>query len=267
MIRSTARSLLLATLVAGLLAACSPTAPAASPASGVALTAAERAWLGTHGPLTVAAFPDYPPFSSLDDAGRPVGFSIEVWELVAERIGATLEIAAVPFPDQIAGVRSGRFDSAAGFLVLPSRTETFAFTTPYYRVTTGIYVRPDDADRTTIPSLAGLTVAVVEDDSSQVTAEAAGLETVVVDSYEESLLAVADGRAGAAIMDLPVADFYNAKNDLAGKVVRAGEPVPAGDVALPVRKDQTVLLGILDKALASIDAAEIDALLAKWVGR
>jgi hypothetical protein len=54
---------------------------------------------------------------------------------------------------------------------------------------------------------------------------------------------------------------------LSDLVVQAGQPLDDGVMTLPVQKDDTVLLGILDKGMASISDAEIQAIRDRWMSR
>ncbi len=50
------------------------------------LTVSERAWLEKKGVLNIGVFEDYPPFGFLDDTKRPVGMSIDYWNLLARKL-------------------------------------------------------------------------------------------------------------------------------------------------------------------------------------
>jgi hypothetical protein len=49
--------------------------------------------------------------------------------------------------------------------------------------------------------------------------------------------------------------------------VQAGQPPDDGVMTLPVRKDDTVLLGTLNQGMASIDDAEMLAIRDAWMSR
>jgi hypothetical protein len=54
---------------------------------------------------------------------------------------------------------------------------------------------------------------------------------------------------------------------LSDSVVQAGQPPDDGVMTLPVRKDDTVLLGTLNQGMASIDDAEMLAIRDTWMSR
>jgi len=65
-----------------------------------------------------------------------------------------------------------------------------------------------------------------------------------------------------------VADYYINEFDLADSVKAAGgDPVASGDMTLPVRKDDTVLLGILDKGISMVGDSEFEGIYERWTSR
>ena len=89
----------------------------------------------------------------------------------------------------------------------------------------------------------------------------------MVAAYPEAIKAVGAGKAQATIMDELPADYYISRFGLSDRVVKAGQPLDDGVMTLPVQKDDTVLLGILNKGMASISDAERQAIRDKWMSR
>lgn len=239
-----------------------------TPGERITLTAEEQAYLKDLGTLQVGSFNNYAPFSFLDESGEPVGIAADYWELVADQLGVTVEYFPSPISEQIASLRSGDLDTLQGIFVLPEREEWFAFTAPYLTIQNRIYVDKQRVTASTLEDLKaqGLVVAVVAADSSLMNANEAGLETLVVPGYEEAVDALAAGDAQAMILGELVAEYYIAAKDLGGRLGAVGEPVYEGAMGLPVQKDDTILLGILNKAVAALDGAG-ENLKADWLGR
>ena len=238
--------------------------PAASPGS---LTAAEQDWLAQKGTLQIGAFNDYPPFGFVDASGQAVGMAVDYWNLVAERLGVAVAFTPELFADQLDGLKQGRFDSLEGIFPLPEREQWFAFSRAYFTIDTRLYVGAAYTGHKTLKSLKGLKVAVVDGDSGQQLAVAAGLPTVVVKGYPEAIKAVAAGVAQATILDELVGDYYIQQFKLANRVKAVGEPVASGDMTMPVRKDDTMLLGILNKGIEMVGDSEFEGIYEKWMGQ
>jgi len=273
--------LVAATLAAGLLAAAcggddgasspSPAAssPAASSASGPTLTAEEQAWLGETKELAVGAFDDYPPFSFVpDEGGEPAGIAIDYWTLLGERLGVEIAFSPTTFSNQLDWLKTGKVDSLTGIFPLEERKQWFAFTQPWMAVDTRIFVDAGNKDATTLDELKArdLTVAVVKDDSGQSIADDAGLKTLVVEGYNQAVEAVGTGDAQAAILDEPVGVFYAKEFGYDGEVMAVGDPVASGMMTLPVDKENTMLLGILEKGIGMIGDSEFEGIYEKYMG-
>jgi len=247
-----------------------PPAPSASASGASALTSAEQAYLTQKGTLQIGAFNDYPPFGFVDKSGKPVGIAVDYWKLVAQRLGVQVAFTPVLFADQLAGLRQGRFDSLQGIFPLAERKQWFDFSRPYFAIDTRIYTVAGAADLTTLQALKGakgLKVAVVKGDSGQQIAHAAGLKTLVVKGYPQAVKAVASGAAQAMILDQMVADWYIKEFKVGARVKAVGKPVATGLMTMPVRKDDTVLLGILDKGIAMVGDSEFEGIYEDWMGK
>ena len=245
----------------------SPSASASPAASPGSLTAAEQEWLAQKGTLQIGAFSDYPPFGFADESGQAVGIAADYWKLVAERLGVEVAFTPVLFADQLEGLKQGRFDSLEGIFPLPEREQWFAFTRAYYMIDTRIYVDAAHTGSTTLKSLKGLKVAVVDGDSGQQLADDAGLSTLVVKGYPQAIRAVAAGAAQASILDELVGDYYIKELKLAKKVKAVGKPVASGEMTMPVRKDDAMLLGILNKGIEMVGDSEFEGIYEKWMGQ
>jgi ABC-type amino acid transport substrate-binding protein len=268
-------ALAVAVLVAAAsLAACgsssggSGTSGGSSPAatSSSALTADEQAWLADKGTLTVGAFNDYPPFGFVDSGGQAAGIAVDYWKHLAEHLGVQVQFKPEQFDSQLNDLKAGAVDSLQGIFPLESRKQWFAFTGPYLDIPTRIYT--DGATgATSLDALKGMKVAVVKGDSGQELADDAGLRTLVVAGYPEAVKAVAKGKAQAAILDQLVGDYLINKLGYQDKVHASGAPVADGQMTLPVKKDDTMLLGILRKGQQMVSEDEVNEFVQKWVGK
>jgi ABC-type amino acid transport substrate-binding protein len=250
--------------------ASSVASPAASPPAGTPqLTAEEKAWLADTKELAVGAFSDYPPFSFVPKAGgEPKGIAIDYWKLLGSRLGIKIAFSPTTFSNQLEWLKTGKVDSLTGIFALPERKQWFAFSRPWMEIDTRIFTDAKHRDATTLKKLKAqdLMVAVVKDDSGQSIADAAGLKTLVVPGYDDAVKAVGTGKAQAAILDEPVGVYYAKEFGYNGDVAAVGKPVAAGMMTLPVLKDNTMLLGILDKGITMIGDSEFEGIEGKYMG-
>lgn len=131
--------LVLAALVLG---ACAPAAPQATeaPAQPAATQAPAQPAGESHldkikaaGVIRVGTSADYPPFESVDSAGKKVGFDIDLMEELAKRLGVKVEWVDMPFDSLIAAVQEGKIDAAiSAFNYSEERDEKIDFTEAYF---------------------------------------------------------------------------------------------------------------------------------------
>jgi ABC-type amino acid transport substrate-binding protein len=84
------------------------------------------------GGLRVNVPSDSPPWSSLDDSGRPNGFDVQVARRIGARLGVDVEFTSFPMDEVLSGAWDDRWDVAMGHLVAgDERTQTLQLTQPY----------------------------------------------------------------------------------------------------------------------------------------
>jgi cyclohexadienyl dehydratase len=157
---------------------------------------------------------DYAPFSHVDDAGRRVGFDVDVARAYAADRG--LEIEWVPFrwPELAADLAAGRFDVAmSGVTVRPERSAAGRFSLPV----------AESGAVALVPAASGLDLASLEAPGVRLAVNAGGhLEratrarfpgatVLAVPDNGRVLDALAAGRADAAITDTREAGRWQAR--------------------------------------------------------
>lgn len=239
---------------------------ACSPKAKDPLTPEERAWLEKKGVINIGVFEDYPPFGFLDEAKQPVGMSIDYWNLLAQKLNLKAKFSPASFGKQLKGLESGELDSLAGIFPLAERQQSFDFTKSFYALNTNLFIAPGLNHVTSLKNLPFVPVGVVEGDSSQEVAKQAGLEMKVFTSYQETVMALANGQVKAIILDDPVVAYYTQVKGLAGKIRKIPDPVAQGWMTLPVKKGNIQLLNILNKGMSLVSPQEWQTVEQKWVG-
>ncbi len=234
--------------------------------TGDVLTPAQRVWLARKGTIQVGVFQNYPTFGFLNEAGEPVGLSIDYWNWLAAKLNFRVQFHPAPFDKQLQGLENGQFDSLAGLCPSPERRARFDFSAPFYTINTCIYVTPARSGVKTRADLKGLKVGVVEGDSSQDLAKEANLTSVSFPTYVNTVMALANGKVQAIILDTPVVDYFIKKNGLQDKIRRIKAPVARSQMSLPVKRGNAMLLGILNRGLALMTPKERQQIEKKWSG-
>ena len=134
------RRSMLGALGFGLLAASLALSPAANaqqtPQGGILADVLKR------GVLRVATIGGNPPYSSLGPDGKPVGYDIDIANLLAEQLKLKIEFTIVDSPGRITALQTKRADvTFANFTANVERSKVIAFTDPYL-VVGSIYMVP-----------------------------------------------------------------------------------------------------------------------------
>lgn len=99
----------------------------------------------------------YPPFQYIDDSGKMVGFEVDLWTAIAERLGVKIEVTSVAFDSMIPGVQSGRWDvSMEGITDNAERQQVVSFVDYGYTTSSAYVLEEKGADISDHLSLCGL---------------------------------------------------------------------------------------------------------------
>ena len=264
-----ALSLLMALLMVLSLAACSNTAGTdASQASGAAEAgseAAEKDLLTTikeRGTLIIATEGSWAPWTYHDENDNLVGLDVEIGQLIADGLGVKAEFAETNWEAILSGVSSGRFDIACnGVGYSEERAKSYTFSDPYVYDRTVLVVREDNTDINSFEDLKGKTTTNSPNSLYAALTESYGATVTYVDTLNETLAMVTDGRVDATVnAEVSVNDYMKEHPDAPLKVVDKSEGAP---IAFPVRKDASTetfiqeVNRILEEARQSGRLAEI----------
>lgn len=234
------------------------------------LSTIERKWLREHPVIRVSSEADYPPFD-YRIGGKPTGYSVELVEILAERLGVELEYVQDTWANLLKLAENKQLDLIHTIFKYPKKREEYLeFTRPYKEVINVIVVRNDIGGIHQLEDLKNQRVAVVTGDSlvaavRQVVPEE---QLVYFDSYQKALQSVSAGKTDAALTELPTA-VYHIRNSLLNNLVITGKTDALGGrdqrYRLAVRKDWPIFASILDKALNSLSIQEYRRLEEKWL--
>ncbi len=246
------------------------TAPKERFPSQLALTSEERAFLAKHPVIRVHNEMDWPPLNYNVD-GQPRGLTIDIMNRLAEISGFTVEyVHGYTWDELETMLREKRLDVLGNIVPTESRKEYILFTDPYIHMYQGLAVKRGDEGYTNFDDLKGRTIAV-ERGFFQVgllREHYPDIKLLELDSSEECLLAVAEGRANAVIGAAPTMDHLIRERFITGltTVVIVNNPVfESARLAFGVRKDWPELETILSKALAAMGPEELASIKHRWL--
>ncbi|MHB8895009.1 MAG: ABC transporter substrate-binding protein [Candidatus Geothermincolia bacterium] len=188
------------------------------------------------------------------NAGKPTGFSAELAQAIAGKVGLKLEVALLPFSDLFSRLTADICDIAmSAITITPERKLDMDFSEPYFSSGQSLLVRTGS----TIAGesdLKGKNVGVIKGTTNQKLAEKVpGVGQVMVfDGKPEMFDALIDGKLDAVIVDTPFAQ-YNVKST--GKTSIAKVLTTGEQYGIAVKKGNSRLL---EKINAAMDAIRKD---------
>lgn len=221
--------------------------------AGAAQAEMKKVRIGTEGA--------YPPFNSVDTAGKLVGFDIEIGEALCAKMKVECTFVAQDWDGIIPALLAKKYDLIlASMSITDERKEKVAFTIPYY-LTPGNFIAPKDTKITEITpaALKGKTIG-----AQSSTTGATYLEDKYKDSeiklyptQDEANADLAAGRLDAVLADKFVLyEWLEKSTD--GKCCKFVGPdlkdVNPQGTGIAVRKEDNELREALNKAIQEINA-------------
>lgn len=259
----------LAALSALALAACSSSSDTStstsSNASGVTLLKS--------GVLQVCTHLSYKPFQFKDDAGKVVGFDVDLMDLVAKKLGAKQEIVDIDFAQITSGAvfAAKKCDAgAAATTITDKRKGAILFSDSYFEATQALIVKKGSGIKD-LPDLKGKKIGVQTDTTGAEYAtknkDTNGYEIVVFDDMPTQLAGVLAGRADGAVNDNGVVFDY-AKDNPTTEVVK--EFNTGEQYGIMFQKDNanaTALAKVTNEVLTAAKAdGTYNTIYKKWFG-
>jgi polar amino acid transport system substrate-binding protein len=214
------------------------------------------------GKLIVASSGTYPPMNFFDKDGKTIiGFQPELADAIGEQLGVKVEFVVANFDAVLAGIESGRYDTAMMTMSDTEERRAKVHFVDYGSAGSSIVVAGGNPEGIKgMDDLCGLTVSTVtgylQVDQLQAQSEictGAGQGAIDIQQFPQQVnadQAVATGRAKAQLGDT-ITSAYSVENsdgklDLIDTVI---EPAPFG---MPFTKDRTELVNVMQKAVQAI---------------
>ena len=218
--------------------------------------------------LRVGFLPDYPPWGSRSPAGKYEGYDLDIAALLAEGLGAQLELIPVEAPNRVPSVATGKVDVIIGCLTPTNeRAKTIDFTIPYASAGIVPMVWADNKAIKTYKDLAGKKVSVARGSTPDMaTAKAVPTADIVrFDTIADAFTALQTKKVDAFIEEDTFV-FYTATKDPRFRGV--GQSFTAPElISFGMRKGDQNWLNYLNNFLTNFRYSGKNAeLYKKWFG-
>ena len=230
--------------------------------------------IASDGVIAVGSDSTYAPNEFLDEDGETIiGFDVDLFTLVAQKLGLDATFETAPFDSIIAGVGSGKYEAGvSSFTINPDRLQQ-ANMISYFSAGTQWSTKKGNPNDVDIDNACGLRIAVqkatVQVDDITARSEkctAAGKDAITIDQYEgqdEATAAVVSGKDDAGLADSPITAY--AVEQTNGQLELLGDIYDAAPYGYVVAKDQPEFAqAIADAVKSLIDDGTYKQVLEKW---
>lgn len=219
-----------------------------------------------------------PPFSFLDQASRPIGYSLELCEAIVEEIGIEVDSAALRIeyvkvtPEtRIPAVVDGRIDLECGSTTANAeRRKRVAFSPLMFVAGTRLMV-PKAAKISGIADLKGKSIVVTRGTTNEQAIAAAdkklslGIRIVTADDHEQSYRTLADGKADAFATDDVLLHGLIARHKAQDKLAVVGDLLSYDPYSIMFRKDDPQLAAVVERTFRKLATnRDLIPLYQKW---
>ena len=217
------------------------------------------------GVMRVANSGVYPPFESME-AGKLVGFDVDLSNLIAQQLGVRADIQVIDFKGLLPALKSGKVDMLiSGFTYTAERAQQVAFSKSYYPTAVTVVVRESAPAITSKEGLAGKRIGVEMGTTGD--REARSVPGADVKAYDTLMLAMKDlqnNRVDAVISNLPPVRYLINRNF---KDLKVTHQYSEGHIAIAMRQEDRPLVAAIDQALDKLKAGgQLRELEVRWFG-
>ena len=198
--------------------------------SGIILTEEEQNYISQTPIIRVGNEMDWPPFDFAEN-GKPMGYSVEFIELVAQKVGLEIEfINGYTWVELVTKLKVGELDALPAIYKTEERESFLSFTSEYYSQPSVMVVNSNNNTLNTLQDLSGKRLAAIKGFAiTDVMAKKhPEIELYLVDALLDGIMAVSTGQADAFIDSIGNISYLTEKNFIPNVTkVRGSNPLPA----------------------------------------
>ena len=233
---------------------------------GLVLTAEELDWLDSNRGLRVALRTGWPP-AEFRENGRVRGVIPDLLDLIEDKLDTEFErVPVADGTDPQTLLAAERVDILPALARTPERQDRYLFTRSFVQFPVAIVVRDNHRFVGDLSELDDESVGTVRDMATQqyLKRHYPELDNQPVISIEDGLRRVADGELDVMVTQIPGVSYTISRLGLQNLRITSITPFQY-DLRMAVSNRDPVLVGILGKALSSLDPRALDGIYNKWI--
>ncbi|MCT7374831.1 transporter substrate-binding domain-containing protein [Chelativorans salis] len=220
------------------------------------------------GALRVAVPQDFPPFGSVGTDMAPVGYDIDMANLIAEKLGVEAELVPVTSANRIAYLQTGKVDLVISSLGKNAEREAVIdFTDAYAPFFNGVFA-PDDVTVSDAEDLSGKTIGVTRGAIEDLELTEIAPSDAVIKRYEDNNGTISAFLSGQV-------DVVATGNVVAAAILERNPPkrpemkflIKNSPCYIGLNKNEPALMEKVNAVIAEAKAeGSLDAISQKWLG-
>jgi polar amino acid transport system substrate-binding protein len=226
------------------------------------------------GTITVGTDSTYAPSEFVAENGSTIeGFDVDLFTLVAQKLGLKAKFVTADFGSIIAGVGSQKYEVGVSSFTVNAERETSANMISYFSAGTQWSTKKGNPKKVDPDKACGLRIAVQKntvqvDDVTQRSkdCESSGGKAITIDQYtgqDQATAAIVSGKDDAGLADSPVMAY--AVKQTNGQLQLVGDVYDSAPYGYVVKKDQTQFAqAIADAVKALIADGNYQKVLQNW---
>ncbi|MGZ4508861.1 MAG: ABC transporter substrate-binding protein [Blastococcus sp.] len=238
------------------------------------LAAKVPAAIKSDGAISVGSDTTYAPSEFIAADGQTiVGFDVDLFGLVAQKLGLKAKFQTAPFDSIIAGVGSGKYEAGVSSFTINKAREANANMISYFNAGTQWATKKGNPNKIDPANACGKNIAVQKAtvQVDDITARSkkctdAGKKAITIDQYDaqsDATAAIVSGKDDAGLADSPVMAY--AVKQTNGQLELLGDVYAAAPYGYVVKKDQTEFAQAIADAVKSLIAdGSYEKVLTKW---
>lgn len=231
------------------------------------LTPAERDWLNANQPLKVGMLKDWAPMEYLDDNGKPAGVTIDMFDLLAQRLKVKFDFTTYgSFDAMLSALKRKDIDIIANITEQDERKHYAVFTDEFWSTQWGVIGQNNSGDILSTSELANKKVAIYQDYqlARQLNVVHPSIQVVKVNSLRAGLDLLQQNKVDYVLDSVEAASEMLRQSNYMYSKVQVLEDLPTYPSLIAVRDDFVPLVSMLNKGLRSIGKDERQQLYQKW---
>lgn len=228
----------------------------------------EKAFIKEHPVIRLGIDPEFIPFEFIDSDGVYKGIAADYIKLISERTGIRMEVQAdLTWNESYELAVERQLDVLPCISRTADREQYFLFSAPYYNFQRVIVIKDNNNTINGLEDLSRIKVAVQANSSHHSYLKSfSNLKLNLYKDVTDALAAVSDGTEKAFVGNLATSSYLIRSNGFTNLKFIKLESEEKQALYFAVRKDWPVLVGIINKGLASITEEEKIEINNRWIG-